>query len=342
MRTIVCFGGSFNPPHNAHLKIALAAKRFTRAHELWFIPTLESPLKDSYLAPFEQRAQMVEAMIKAYRKLKVCRIESTLPTPSYTIQTVEALQERYPNTRFIWLIGSDQAMQFEHWKEAVKLKSLIQFVVYRRADSDVIPEDMIEIPQQTAYKISSTDIREGSLHYCPDSVRQYILDHELYLEDIAQSLVSPKRWKHVKAMTELALDLASAHNLDYHAVLIAALFHDCAKEWTFETSQTWLKVVNPKYLQSHPALWHQKLGAYWLSTQFKWVNPKILKAMAHHVEGLDHDPITQVIYIADKCDKTRAYDASFFIQLAYQDLKKGYEAVLQHQLEYRKQEERSA
>jgi len=339
MKTIICFGGSFNPPHLAHLKIALVAKRYLQAQEVWFIPTLESPLKEQTLAPFEHRAQMIEIMIKAYRKLKVCRIESSLMAPSYTIQTVRALQNLYPDYKFVWLIGSDQAMQFDAWKEAEALKQMIQFIVYRRALQDVIPVDMMEIKHQQIYLMSSTLIREGSIEYCPKTVRRYILDHELYLEAIAQSQVSSKRWKHVLAMTELALELASAHQIDLHLVYVAALFHDCAKEWTYEESKKWLEVICPEDLNSHPALWHQKLGAFWMKQNFNRVNPEILKAIAHHVVGLNKDAITQLIYIADKCDKTRGYDSSTLLSIAFQDLNRGYQAVRQHQINYLNQEE---
>lgn len=326
-RKVLCFGGSFNPPHQAHLAIALAAKKAVFAHEVWFIPSVQSPLKSIELAPFELRAQMVEALIRPYRKLKVCRIEIELDAPSYTIQTVETLKKRYPDIDFLWLIGSDQASQFDQWKEAQRLKTLIPFVVYRRHAEDNIPEEFIELKDQPIFKEASADIRKGNLKGLHRDVLRLMIKHELYLESIAQAMVTPKRWRHVESMTKVALDLGSALDLDLHVLTIAALFHDCTKAWPSEKAEKYLSFINPEYRLTAPPIWHQKTAAYWMKHHLGIQDQRILQSVAHHVEGLSHHPYAQVIYIADKCDPTRGYDSQAYINMAMKDLESAYQTV---------------
>ena len=130
MSHIVLFGGSFNPIHSGHLAIARSTLKQLQAHELWFLPTLFTPLKDTEMASFEHRCQMIELMIKPFRKFKISRIEAELKSLSFTYDTVKLLLERYPQHRFTWLIGSDQMMQFKQWHRYKELIGLIAFAVF--------------------------------------------------------------------------------------------------------------------------------------------------------------------------------------------------------------------
>ena len=134
-------------------------------------------------------------------------------------------------------------------------------------------------------------------------------------------------------MTELALRLADAHHLNHKQVYLAAMLHDIAKEWPKEKLKQWLTFVYPNYLDKAPAIWHQKVGAAYASRVLKIRDPQVLKAIAHHVEG-NSDPLSKVIYIADKCDATRGFDASELIDLALHDLDRAYQAVRKTQMEY--------
>lgn len=337
MKRVICFGGSFNPPHFAHLEVAKHAMKEIQAQELWFIPSMDNPFKPEE-THFEARCQMVEALVKPYKRMLVCRIEAELPTPSYTYQTVLELKKRYKDVQFYWLIGSDQALVFDSWHESKNLIKEIPFIVYPRGEVASLPKEFRVLQTNEIYPISSTQIRHGDLRFIPQTVLTIMLKHELYLDTISASMVSQKRFEHVQAVTELALELGSAHQLDLHVIYLAALFHDCAKEWTFNESEAWLKALNPEYLNQKPALWHQVLGAFWVKRNLHIHDQRILKAISHHVQGDSHDAYTQVIFIADKCDRTRGYDASKLISLAMKNLKQGYEAVSQNQKAYLIQE----
>jgi nicotinate-nucleotide adenylyltransferase len=333
MSKVACFGGSFNPPHLGHLKIALSVLRQEKFDEIWFLPTSETPLKHQMMASFEDRVQMILRLIKPYRKLKVCMIEESLPNPNYTINTVKALKEFYPEHLFTWVIGSDQANQFSSWKDSEELLKLINFIVVLRDPHDVIYKNMKILHIPGIDKISSTSIREGQLNQTTKTVISYIFEHELYLESIAKAMVSEKRWHHVKQVEKLALELGSYHDLDTHQISLAALFHDCTKMWTKEKSAAWLSFFNPNYIQQPHAIWHQKTAAAYLK-RCGLKDKKVLQAIANHVTGQKGNELCQLIYIADKCEPSRNYDVSKELALAKIDLDLAAQMVSHKQMEY--------
>jgi len=324
MMKVILFGGSFNPPHLGHLKLALNSLKYLNATELWFIPSLKSPLKEIELVDFEHRCTMIEILIKPYRKLKLSRIEAELDEISYTYNTVDKLIEKYKNIEFIWLMGSDQANQFSKWYKYEELLERVKFAVYRRNLDDKIDERFIEIKINEIYDKASQKISEGKFHLTHPNIVQYMMDNELYVETISESMMSQKRFNHVKSMCELALSIGSSHNVNLHQIYIASLFHDCAKEWDIEKSRAWLSFVEPNYLHENETMWHQKSGAAYVHRYLQVRDKSILKAIAHHVSGAN-DPISKIVYIADKCERTRKYDSTAFINLAMIEIKKEIE-----------------
>jgi len=338
MSKIACFGGSFNPPHRGHLKIALTVLRQQHFDEVWFIPTVSTPLKDQALVLFEHRVKMIEALIKHYRKLKICTIESSLPVPSFTINTVKALQATYPMHQFSWIIGSDQSAQFSKWKDAQELLTRVKFLTIIRDEKDAVREDMTVIHIEGIDQISSTNVRHGKLSDTSPEVIKYIFDHELYLESIAKSYVSERRWTHVKHVEKLAMELGAVHHLDLHQVRLAALFHDCTKMWHKETHERWLDFEYPSYKDEPAPIWHQKTGSAFVRRNLLIKDKVILGAIANHVNGQQGHPVTQVIFIADKCEPSRNYDVSQELALAKKDLDKAADLVSRNQSDYLKKE----
>jgi nicotinate-nucleotide adenylyltransferase len=341
MNKIACFGGSFNPPHLGHLKIALSVLKNEKFDEIWFLPTSETPLKNQNLAPFEDRVQMILRLIKPYRKLKVCTIEESLPSPSYTINTVTALKSLYPHHRFTWIIGSDQSNQFSSWKEADNLLKLVDFIVVKRHPEDQIRKDMKIIDVPHIKHISSTSIREGKLENTAKDVVTYIFENDLYLESIAKSFVSEKRWHHVKQVEKLALELGECHHMNVHQITLAALFHDSTKMWPKEKSAAWLGFIHPAYLHQPAPIWHQKTAAAYLK-RCGLKDKVVLNAIANHVTGQKGKALSQLIYIADKCEPSRNYDVSEELALAKIDLDKAAQMVSHKQMEYIQKEKNAS
>ncbi len=327
MKRIGCFGGSFNPIHSGHLEVAKQAIKQCGLQEVWFIPSLSTPLKENQSASFAHRAEMISLMIKPYRKMKLCTIEAQLSSPSYTINTVDYLQESYPEVSFSWIMGSDQSNQFDQWKDNKRLREVIEFIVYPRNSTDKIPVDMKKLDMAVILPNSSTRVREGFVTDTSVAVVRYMIENQLYLETIAQSLVSPKRWLHVKSMCDLACRIALSNHADVEKVRIAALFHDCAKSMSASELKAWLGFCYPAYVDQHPSLWHQIVGAEIAKRKFQVRDPEVLAAIAHHVNGSDRSMTSMIVYLADKLDENRGYNSSTEIALAMKDVHKAYEAV---------------
>jgi nicotinate-nucleotide adenylyltransferase len=134
MKDVILFGGTFDPPHVGHLLMAQLALEQCGAEEIWFLPAPAPPHKQ-HERPLghDVRLRMVELLIQGYEGMKVCDIESTLPRPSYTVDTVRACIERFPDCRFRFLLGSDSLAALPTWRQADTLANLIEFIVAVRA-----------------------------------------------------------------------------------------------------------------------------------------------------------------------------------------------------------------
>ncbi|MFA5964767.1 MAG: nicotinate-nucleotide adenylyltransferase [Sphingomonas sp.] len=116
-RRIGLLGGSFNPAHRGHRAISLAAIRALGLDEVWWLVSPGNPLKDSArdMAPLAVRLASARRMAR-HAPIRATDIESRLGT-RYTVDTLRALDRRYPRHRFIWLMGGDNLAQFDQWKD---------------------------------------------------------------------------------------------------------------------------------------------------------------------------------------------------------------------------------
>jgi nicotinate-nucleotide adenylyltransferase len=338
MKRIGLFGGSFDPVHIGHLRIALDALHQQALSEVWFLPALVAPLKEGLPVAFAHRCEMIRRMISPYRKLRLCTIEESLTQPNFTIHTVTALQELYPAVEFLWIMGSDQADQFGLWKEKDKLKTLIKFCVYPRHLGDTIPAGMIALQFNDYLRYSSTEIRQGKVELTKPDIVRYMMENGLYVDEIARSMVGAKRWKHVASMRDLAVKIAHAHQLDENKTNLAALFHDCMKNRSDKELKAILLIHEPSYLEKDPAFWHQRAGMYVARTRLNIRDRSVLAAIGNHVEGKHPDPIAKIIYLADKLDVSRGYDSAGQIEMALHDLDSAMRYVRKQQQEHLKRE----
>lgn len=117
IRRIGLLGGSFNPAHRGHRAISLAAIRALGLDEVWWLVSPGNPLKDSArdMAPLVIRLASARRMAR-HAPIRATDIESRLGT-RYTVDTLRALDRRYPRHRFIWLMGGDNLAQFDQWKD---------------------------------------------------------------------------------------------------------------------------------------------------------------------------------------------------------------------------------
>ena len=163
------FAGTFNPIHNAHLKMAQYACDKYGFDKILFIPAFNPPHKDTALS--EHRYKMVELAVKNYPNFEISDIEYKRKGKSYTYLTILELYKKYDiEGKISFIIGKDAYENFDSWYEAEKLKNLIEFILFERA-----PED-----------ISSTEIRQrikenkSIINMVPKEVGDYIERHNLY------------------------------------------------------------------------------------------------------------------------------------------------------------------
>jgi nicotinate-nucleotide adenylyltransferase len=187
----VIFSGSFNPVHAGHLVIANYVIEFTDADEFWFVVSPHNPFKPkSGLADFQHRMNMVKiAFEELGLPVKVSDIENTLPQPSYTINTVDALSEKYPDKKWSLLIGADNLVNFHLWKDAEKIVERHRLLAYPRAgfdDNELYKRNNALKLDAPIIEISSTFIRNSISKghniraMLPKGVFEYIHEHSLY------------------------------------------------------------------------------------------------------------------------------------------------------------------
>lgn len=114
-RTVGLLGGSFNPAHEGHRYISLEAMKALGLDAVWWLVSPQNPLKSPKgMAPQAERLSCAK-QVAAHPKIFVTDIEKDLGT-QYTLDTLHALQRRFSRTRFVWLMGADNLLQFHRWK----------------------------------------------------------------------------------------------------------------------------------------------------------------------------------------------------------------------------------
>lgn len=186
------FGGSFNPPHLAHLIVAETMREHFQLDRVLWIPSRRPPHKpDDGLAAPEDRLAMTRLATADHPSFAVSEIELQREGVSYTVETVRTLQEDYPGDTFYLLVGGDSLRDFASWYRSDEILRRVPLLVYRRpgAALPAIPPEQaprIHVADAPLLDVSSTAIRarcrEGrSIRYLvPDPVRAYIETHGLY------------------------------------------------------------------------------------------------------------------------------------------------------------------
>lgn len=155
--------GSFNPIHIGHLLIAKHVLNEKLVDQVWFIVSPQNPLKSTKgLLNEYQRYFMVQLAIEGELNMKASDIEFKLPRPSYTIDTMTYLVEKYPSHEYSLIIGSDSYLNLSKWKNSEVLCRNFNFIVYQRPgfiiDKQTIPSNM-QVTDAPMLGISSTLIR---------------------------------------------------------------------------------------------------------------------------------------------------------------------------------------
>ena len=331
MKKVVLFGGSFDPIHYGHLKMIQSAIKQTKANEGWFILADQAPLKDNKQAPYETRLSFIQKMIKPFKKLKVTTIEKDMPKPNYTFDTIKQLQRLYPGITFVLLIGTDQAVQFKQWKDQKELLQLVEVVVYPRTLEPI--DDVFTKLSGETFDVSSTQIRQGLSQETHPAILNEMIIHGVYGEEMLREFLHESRVQHSIEVAKLMVEFARHYNLDTQFYYGLGLIHDLMKQK--EKDHELDSLLSEEDKKNPPYMWHAIACHHYLSRIYKIKNRTFTNAIYHHVSGQSASVAGMLLYIADKCERTRKYDTEGFIELTKKDLFKGFNAVKKEAMQYR-------
>ncbi len=180
-RCIAVFGGSFDPPHVAHVLVAAWVRSASEAERVLVVPTWSHPFGKAHSASYEDRVAMCERAFATVAGVEVSPIERELGEPSRTLHTLEALREREPDARWRLVVGADVLSETDRWHRWDEVIRMAPSLVVGRTGYALPDGCPIAMPD-----ISSTVLREdlsagrSTEGRVPQSVRAYILDRGLY------------------------------------------------------------------------------------------------------------------------------------------------------------------
>ncbi len=184
------FFGSFNPVHNGHMMIANYMLEYSDIQQLWFVLSPQNPFKEkSSLLSGYHRLAMLEEAIKHQENYRVCDIEFKLSFPSYTINTLVYLSERYKSTEFVLLMGADNLKSFHKWKNSEQILEQYEIMVYNRHGSENLSlknHPKVKFYDAPRIEISSSFIRQAIKekreipYFMPHAAYRYMRDMHFY------------------------------------------------------------------------------------------------------------------------------------------------------------------
>ena len=184
------FFGSFNPVHTGHLIIASYMANYVGLDEVWMVVSPHNPLKNKMgLTNMYDRLEMVRLATDNADHVKVSDIEFGLPQPSYTIDTLTYLEEKYPTKSFALIMGADNLASFKKWKNYEVLLKNYQIYVYPRPGVDLsewVDHPSIKLTDTPQMDISSTFIRKAIKekkniqYFVPENVITFMESKNMY------------------------------------------------------------------------------------------------------------------------------------------------------------------
>lgn len=331
---IAIFGGTFDPVHEEHIRLALSAADELCADELIVVPTYSTPNKGGPAASASDRFNMLELAFKGYDKVKISDAEIKNGGTSFTYVTVERLKKERPYDQLFFLVGGDMLKDFKTWKCPERILSAARLAVFKREGDDADYSEEEEYFKNrfnasfiklslTGKIISSTEIRiylslglspEG----VPNSVLNYIDEHKVYKKseyaEFLKNNLTEKRLIHTANVAACALKKAKELSLDKIDVLTAALLHDCAK---YLRPEDFPGFTMPEGVPDQVV--HQYLGAYVAEKVLGVKNAEIIDAIRFHTSGrADMTTLGKLIFVADMVEKGRSYEGVEILRELYE------------------------
>lgn len=333
------FGGSFDPVHIEHIRVAQAAIQTLGLDRLLIMPAFAPPHKAGrVLADNQTRLETCRLAFSGVEKTEICDFEIAQGGVSYTYLTCLHFKETYPSAELFWLVGTDMLRDFPTWKNPETILSCATLAVCARNEKT----DWVEREQKSFFDrfgknfvcvgyngadVSSTKIRvlaaagEDFSSFVEKAVFEYIRENGLYEIPRAKdalALEKPSRKAHSLRVALVAAKRAGELKLDEKKAIVAALFHDCAKNLPldhpllqgFTPPKDWGEVPG--------SVLHQFTGAHVAEKAFGITDGEILDAVRYHTSGKPQmTELGKLIFLADMVEDERCYDGVEKIRSAF-------------------------
>lgn len=319
------FGGTFNPPHLGHLRLARAfAARFALERVL-VIPTFVPPHKlTPDLADAATRVRMCRLLF-GEAPFEVSTMEIDRGGRSYTVETLETLHAQYPGEALFLLVGSDMLETLDTWYRAADIRKLCTICAAARekgkspdANGAVLLEDYEPI------EVSSTDVRErvrlgqDVTDVVGEAVAACIAENRLYTDAYTQyrKLLRTKlgdyRLRHSFCVADAARMLAARYGADPEKAYFAGLLHDVMKDAPRDEQKEMIErggTVLTETELANPKVWHAMAGEAYLRTELGVADADVLSAVRYHTTGrAKMSLLEKILYVADYLSADREYD----------------------------------
>ncbi len=344
MANYIIYGGSFDPIHNGHLRIARFASLKLNA-DVIFVPA-RSPRWKECEASAEDRLKMMKLVLRSYAPAGAQISDYELKSKSevnYTIDTIRYFLKKYRTSKFYLLIGGDQVNKFPEWKDAAVLAELTQIVFVPRpgiliSEDIVYQYNMINLNYLESGEVSSTAVRMGMSLDLPKEVQNYIEKKRLYYVKKVSEYVDEKRLNHSIEVANLSYRIAVANKLENPSrFYFTGLFHDIGKLANYGKINP-EEVMNNEYsdyLDMPKFAYHQFIGEHILKNDFNIKDEEILNAVKFHCTGCANmSQLGMVVYAADKIEPTRQFDSRFLINSCMKNWKQGFLDTLEDNRKY--------
>ena len=357
-RKIGLLGGTFDPVHFGHIRMAEACKAQLALDEIWWIPASVPPHKTRQTTPYDKRRAWVEQAISGKTGHYILDIEKEREGKSYTYHTLLELHEREPDCGFYFLTGADSLEGLTTWYHWEDILDLCVFVVTTRPGYALeFSDDIRAVAEKSkggilcveidALDVSSTEVRERVARgqTIADLIPQAIIEEvsesmEIKVEgykEILKNRLSVKRYTHSIGVANTAARLAGMFNGDIERAYLAGLMHDYARELTEEellelTAKHNLSTDGVELMQT--SLLHGPVGAWLLEHEGLITDKQVLDAIRWHTTGHpDMDQLARIIYISDYIEPGRNFPGVDVLrQITNKDLNLGVLAGLDHTL----------
>ncbi|MBQ7849789.1 MAG: bis(5'-nucleosyl)-tetraphosphatase (symmetrical) YqeK [Clostridia bacterium] len=330
-------GGTLDPIHNGHLRMAQCALTEAALDRVLVLPSGNPPHKP-HVTPGEDRWRMVCAACADIPGLEPCREELDRSGTIFTVDTLSILREKYPKAELFYLIGADTLMELKNWREYGRVLKLTRFLVCPRSSRYTMDELEIERERlkllgghiswldMEVLDVSSTQIREAICQglpapHLPVPVQAYaeaaglygttprIPEAHAWLEKLFTAL-SARRFAHTLGVAATARRLALVHGLDMGRAEMAGLLHDCAKCLPLREMQRIARengLTEDESLMESGALLHSLVGEHVARTEYGMEDPAVLAAIRRHTTGAPGmTRLDMAVWLADAIEPTRA------------------------------------